>query len=126
MLRSEFLWQLSVPKLESYPHPLGKIDGEINLTFFGIPKMPHVWHSSGLWAQGGKCGLFRDLGPRGVNVAFFGIYFQLFQKLSQINCKCHFSTLNHIFCFGTVLQVDSNSGEGCAGFSEKAFGLCKS
>ena len=23
------------------------------------------------------------------------------------------------------LQVDSNSGEGCAGFSEKAFDLCK-
>ena len=29
------------------------------------------------------------------------------------------------FCFETGLQVDSNSGDGCAGFSEKAFDLCK-
>ena len=39
--------------------------------------------------------------------------------------KRHFSTIYHIFCFGTGLQVDNNSGEGCAGFSEKAFDLCK-
>ena len=63
--------------------------------------------------------------PKGVNVAFFGIYFSTFQNLSHINCKCHFSTLHHIFCFGTSQLVDNNSGEGCVGFSEKAFDLCK-
>ena len=61
----------------------------------------------------------------GGNCDLFGIYFSFFSKLSQINSKCHSSTLNHIFCFGNGLQVDSNSGEGCAGFSEKAFDLCK-
>ena len=38
---------------------------------------------------------------------FSGFIFQLFEKLSKINCKCHFSTVHHILCFGTGLQVDS-------------------
>ena len=43
----------------------------------------------------------------------------------KINSKCHFSTLYHIICFGTGLQVDSNYGERGAGISEEAFDLCK-
>ena len=30
----------------------------------------------------------------------------------------------YILSSGTDLQVDSNTGEGCVGFSEKAFDLC--
>ena len=61
----------------------------------------------------------------GANSALVGKFFLFFLKLSQINSKCHFSILHHISYYGTGLQVDSNSGEGCAGFSEKAFDLCK-
>ena len=56
---------------------------------------------------------------------FSGFSFKLFQKLSQIHSKRHVSTSHHISCFGTGLQLDSNSREGCAGFSEKVFDLCK-
>ena len=65
----------------------------------------------GIWGLGGKCGLFRDLS------------FMFFK--SCLKSKVNFSTFHHISCFGTGLQVDSDSGEGCAGFSEMVFDLCK-
>ena len=80
-----------------------------NCDLFGIPEKVTI------------CDLFGILLSGGVIVTFSGFIFQFFSKSSQINSKSHLSTLNHIFCFGTGLQVDSNSGEGCAGFSEKAF-----
>ena len=77
------------------------------MTFSEIPKKSQFVTFSGFCYQGG------------VIVTFSGFIFQFFCKLCQINSKCHLSTLNYIFCFGTGLQVNSNPGEGCAGFSEK-------
>ena len=55
------------------------------------------------------------------NSAICGKFFDFSKIVLKINPKRHLLTIYHIFCFGTGLQVDSYSGEGCAGFSKKEF-----
>ena len=90
--------------------------GGVIVPFAGNFIFYRKWHYSAI------CGKFRVWG---VIVPFAVIFFRFLKNCLKINSERHLSTIYHIFYFGTGLQVDSNSGEGCAGFSEKAFDLCK-
>ena len=69
-------------------------------------------------AELGKYCLFRKI------VSFSEDTFLVFSYFLR-SSFCNRDQVEVFIAFGKDLQVDSNSREGCAGFSKKTFDLCK-